>query len=208
MRRRGRWLLNVRPFGPRPDLVVRLGRGSDRPVVGDWDGDGQDTLGVVRNGRWVLHDDLRARGRAEHDFRFGRPTDVPAVGAWKRRRPDRPGFVRGGVWYLRATLGSGGSVRKVRFGRAGDWFVTPGGVGLDHAWDRLAACESGGRWSIATGNGYYGGLQFSLRSWRAVGANGYPHQAPRRRQIHYGQRLRRLQGWGAWPVCSRKTRLR
>ena len=46
-------------------------------------------------------------------------------------------------------------------------------------WDRLAQCESGGNWSINTGNGYYGGLQFSLSTWRAYGGDGYPHQASR-----------------------------
>jgi hypothetical protein len=69
-------------------------------------------------------------------------------------------------------------------------------------WDRLAQCESGGNWAINTGNGYYGGLQFSLSSWRAVGGSGYPHQASRETQIAMGQRLQAAQGWGAWPSCS------
>jgi hypothetical protein len=71
-------------------------------------------------------------------------------------------------------------------------------------WDALAKCESGGNWSINTGNGYYGGLQFSLRSWRAVGGRGYPHQHSRAEQILRGERLLAIQGWGAWPACSRK----
>jgi hypothetical protein len=75
-------------------------------------------------------------------------------------------------------------------------------------WDRLAACESGGNWSINTGNGYYGGLQFSLSSWRAVGGPGYPHENSRETQIEMGERLRARQGWGAWPACSRKLGLR
>ncbi len=75
-------------------------------------------------------------------------------------------------------------------------------------WDRLAACEAGGRWSINTGNGYYGGLQFSLGSWRAVGGRGYPHHASREEQIKRGRMLRDRQGWGAWPACSRKLGLR
>lgn len=74
-------------------------------------------------------------------------------------------------------------------------------------WDRLAECESGGNWAINTGNGYYGGLQFTLSSWSAVGGSGYPHQASREEQILRGQRLQALQGWGAWPACSAKLGL-
>jgi resuscitation-promoting factor RpfB len=76
------------------------------------------------------------------------------------------------------------------------------------AWDRLAQCEAGGNWSINTGNGYYGGLQFSAASWRAVGGTGLPHQASRATQIQMGERLKAAQGWGAWPSCSRKLGLR
>jgi uncharacterized protein YabE (DUF348 family) len=75
-------------------------------------------------------------------------------------------------------------------------------------WDRLAQCEAGGNWSINTGNGYYGGLQFSASSWRAVGGSGLPHQASREQQIAMGEKLRAAQGWGAWPSCSRKLGLR
>lgn len=71
------------------------------------------------------------------------------------------------------------------------------------SWDRLAQCESGGDWSINTGNGYYGGLQFSLSSWQAVGGTGYPHQASRATQIAMGQRLYAQGGWGHWPGCTR-----
>jgi len=78
----------------------------------------------------------------------------------------------------------------------------------DTVWDRLAECESGGNWSINTGNGYYGGIQFSLSSWRAVGGSGYPHHHSRETQIEMGERLKAQQGWGAWPACSRKLGLR
>jgi hypothetical protein len=75
-------------------------------------------------------------------------------------------------------------------------------------WDRLAWCESNGNWSINTGNGFYGGVQFSPRSWAAVGGDGLPHQASRAEQIYRAERLLDLQGWGAWPGCSRKLGLR
>ena len=74
-------------------------------------------------------------------------------------------------------------------------------------WTSLAACESGGNWAANTGNGYYGGLQFSLSSWRAIGGSGYPHEASASTQIAMGQRLQASQGWGAWPGCAAKLGL-
>lgn len=72
------------------------------------------------------------------------------------------------------------------------------------AWlDATAACESGGDYSTNTGNGFYGGLQFTLTSWRAVGGRGYPHAAGRLEQRYRAVLLRRIQGVGAWPVCGR-----
>ncbi len=75
-------------------------------------------------------------------------------------------------------------------------------------WDKLAACESGGNWSINTGNGYYGGLQFSLPTWRSVGGAGYPHQNSKAEQIKRGQMLQARSGWGQWPACTAKLGLR
>lgn len=75
------------------------------------------------------------------------------------------------------------------------------------AWDRLAQCESGGNWSINTGNGYYGGLQFSESSWRSVGGSGLPHQASKQEQIQRAYQLWQRQGWGAWPSCSQQLGL-
>jgi Transglycosylase-like domain len=80
-----------------------------------------------------------------------------------------------------------------------------GGLGDPNSyatWDALAQCESGGNWHINTGNGYYGGLQFSLGTWQAVGGTGYPHEASRETQIEMGQRLYASSGWGAWPACT------
>jgi LysM repeat protein len=75
-------------------------------------------------------------------------------------------------------------------------------------WDRLAACESSGNWAINTGNGFYGGLQFTLSSWQAVGGSGLPNQASREEQIMRGQMLQARGGWGNWPACSAKLGLR
>ena len=75
------------------------------------------------------------------------------------------------------------------------------------AWDQLAQCESTGDWSTNTGNGYYGGLQFSLQSWQAVGGTGLPSEASRQEQINRAYQLWQLQGWGAWPSCSNQLSL-
>lgn len=69
-------------------------------------------------------------------------------------------------------------------------------------WDALAQCESGGNWSINTGNGYYGGLQFSLSTWQANGGSGNPADASREEQIRVAENVLATQGWGAWPTCS------
>ena len=71
-------------------------------------------------------------------------------------------------------------------------------------WDRLAQCESGGRWGTNTGNGYYGGLQFSASTWRSVGGTGLPHEHSRETQIEMGRRLQARAGWGQWPSCTRQ----
>ena len=74
-------------------------------------------------------------------------------------------------------------------------------------WDKLAACEAGGNWAINTGNGYYGGLQFTLGSWQGVGGSGLPSNASREEQIMRGQMLQARSGWGAWPACSARLGL-
>jgi LysM repeat protein len=81
----------------------------------------------------------------------------------------------------------------------------PAGGGV---WDRLAQCESGGNWSINTGNGYSGGLQFAPGTWAAHGGKGSAHSASRAEQIRVAERVRASQGWGAWPACSARLGLR
>ena len=75
-------------------------------------------------------------------------------------------------------------------------------------WDRIARCESGGNWHINTGNGYYGGLQFSAATWRSYGGGKYAptaDRASREEQIAIATKVQHASGWGAWPVCSRKA---
>ena len=78
-------------------------------------------------------------------------------------------------------------------------------------WDRLAQCESGGNWSINTGNGYHGGLQFSAQTWKAFGGGKYAptaNLATREQQIDIAKKTQRAQGWGAWPSCTSQLGIR
>ncbi|MFE1840840.1 transglycosylase family protein [Streptomyces sviceus] len=73
-------------------------------------------------------------------------------------------------------------------------------------WDTVAQCESGGNWSINTGNGYYGGLQFSASTWAAYGGTQYAsqaNQASKSQQIAVAEKVLASQGKGAWPVCGK-----
>jgi resuscitation-promoting factor RpfB len=72
------------------------------------------------------------------------------------------------------------------------------------AWDRIAQCESGGNWHANTGNGYYGGLQFNLGTWRAYGGPSRPDLVSREQQIAIAEKVRAASGgYGAWPVCGK-----
>src|ERR671910_517501 len=77
-------------------------------------------------------------------------------------------------------------------------------------WDKVAKCESGNRWHISTGNGYYGGLQFSSGTWKAFGGGKYggqAHKASKAEQMAIARRVLAGQGPGAWPTCSRRAGL-
>ncbi len=83
----------------------------------------------------------------------------------------------------------------------------------DAVWDELAQCESTSDWSINTGNGFYGGLQFELESWEWAGGHRYaeyPHHATREQQIEIAEELLEIHpaGWGAWPACAAQLGLR
>lgn len=86
----------------------------------------------------------------------------------------------------------------------------PADAASDRTWNRLANCESGKRWHINTGNGYYGGLQFSYSTWRAYGGRKFAPRADltsRRHQVRIAQHVLHDQGWNAWPACSDKLNL-
>lgn len=84
--------------------------------------------------------------------------------------------------------------------------VPQGGV-----WDSLAQCEAGGDWSINTGNGFSGGLQFTPSTWAGYGGTEYApeaHMATREQQIAVAEKVQAAQGWGAWPACTAKLGIR
>ncbi|WPO69624.1 MULTISPECIES: transglycosylase family protein [unclassified Streptomyces] len=86
---------------------------------------------------------------------------------------------------------------------------TAGAADVD-TWNKVAACESGNNWSINTGNGYYGGLQFKQSTWEAYGGTAYASRADRAtkdQQIAVAEKVLGAQGPGAWPVCSAKAGL-
>ncbi len=75
----------------------------------------------------------------------------------------------------------------------------------DSTWNALAQCESSGDWHINTGNGYYGGIQFSQATWEGFGGTQYAPRADlasREQQIATAEKVLDVQGWGAWPACS------
>ena len=97
----------------------------------------------------------------------------------------------------------GGAVLAAPFGTA-----APASAADGSTWDSLAGCESGGDWSINTGNGYYGGLQFSLGTWQAFGGSGYPHENSKAEQIRIATKVRDARGgYGDWPACAAKLGL-
>lgn len=117
---------------------------------------------------------------------------------------------------MRDTVGAPRRVRIISSGLAVGALVagtvaattTSADAADNRTWNRLAQCESGGRWHI--NSTYDGGLQFSPSTWRAYGGGrfaAYAHGAKRWQQIFIAQRTLRSQGWGAWPACSSKLGL-
>ncbi len=82
--------------------------------------------------------------------------------------------------------------------------VRPAAASGSVNWDAIAQCESGGDWQANTGNGFEGGLQFTLSTWHAYGGVGHAYDASREQQIVVAERVLAGQGIGAWPVCGRR----
>lgn len=210
-----------RGSGDREDSRGDRGRGS----ADERDDDGlAETLGVSNRQRDMARDDddddyeergYRGRHRATESYadredgrgsRSSRNRSVSDDDPGSRVRAtvtsdDRNRSGRSRARSVEVSEGSG-STRRARAGSA-----SASGGASQAKWDRLAQCESNQRWTSNTGNGYRGGLQFSDSTWRAYGGGRYApaaHQASREEQIAVAEKVRREQGWSAWPGCSRK----
>jgi len=94
-----------------------------------------------------------------------------------------------------------GALVAVPFGIAGSASAAPA-----HDWDGVAQCESGGNWHTDTGNGFYGGLQFTQGTWQANGGSGRADAASKDEQVRVAENVLNTQGQGAWPVCGQYLR--
>ena len=114
----------------------------------------------------------------------------------RHRTPDTPGTA-----VRNAALGAG-AVAAIMVGTAAPASAAP------DPWQQLRQCESGGNYSINTGNGYYGAYQFNIGTWRAYGGSGLPSDASPAEQDRIARKLYQARGWSPWPACSRKLGLR
>jgi len=158
---------------------------------------------------------------------YGNAADWPAVWWANRRQVPDPGMITAGErlqlpgshqvppWLARAALAATAAARPAPAARAGTASAaatapaqasspapaSSGGVN----WPAIAACESGGNWAASTGNGFYGGLQFTEQTWLANGGGRYASSAnlaTPAQQIAVAQNVLASQGIGAWPACG------
>jgi len=144
-------VVNRNQNGIPPSQHIRFpyGRATDKPIVGDWNGDGIQTVGVVRGSTWYLRNS-NSTGSADIVFSYGRSTDIPIAGDWDGNGTWTPGVIRGNTWYLRNSNTSGPADIVFSYGRStdtpivGDWdgnkTFTPGVV-------------RGNTWYVRNGNG-------------------------------------------------------
>lgn len=95
-----------------------------------------------------------------------------------------------------------GTAALVVGGAAAATLSMPAHAATEAEWDTVAQCESGGDWSINTGNGFSGGLQFTASTWAANGGTGNPANASKAEQVRVAENVLATQGKGAWPVCG------
>jgi hypothetical protein len=121
----------------------------------------------------------------------------PKHSAARKHRDPRPNRIIGLAVAASATLVTGVS-------------PAPTAQASGSVWDAVAACESGGNWAVNTGNGFYGGLQFTRSTWNGFGGTAYAPTASRASkgaQIAIARRVLAAQGPGAWPTCSQRSGL-
>lgn len=181
----------------RPGLGRELGDGQEVVVTRFWTKDDRVAREAIAN---------RTEERETDDLPAGE-TRVVTAGRDGVRDVTYRSFFRNGeklrttetaVRVLRAPV-----TRVVEVGTQPPAPATPSSTANAGVWDAIAACESGGNWATNTGNGYYGGLQFSLGTWQAYGGSGMPHENSREQQIAVAERVRAAEGgYGAWPHCG------
>ena len=155
-----KWFLRLIEGPGEPDMLIEYGRSGDIPVVGDWNGNGVHTIGVVRGNRWLLKNSNRP-GPADLDFVFGQPGDIPVVGDWNSSGRSSIGMVRGNRWLLSTSL-TGGPASI-------DFFFAGTGTPVTGDW---------------TGNGATGVGWFSSGTWQI--RNGFSSGAPADSTFEFG----------------------
>ena len=155
----GTWTLGF-SIGNEDDIetvTFDFGQAGDIPIMGDWNGDGTWTVGVVRGNRWFLRDENTA-GPPQYDFTFGKPGDIPVVGDWNGNGVFGIGMREANLrrWHLRETASAGPDDRTFWFGRAsdqpivGDWNGDGVfGIGVIRAGARFLRPST--RWLLRTG---------------------------------------------------------
>ena len=158
---------------------------------------------------------------------YGRAADWPAVWWANRRQLTNPNMIAAGqrlrlpasgqapAWMVRAALAAMSALAPapaapVSTPQAGPAAPVQAAAAVPASsgganWSAIAACESGGNWGASTGNGFYGGLQFTEQTWLAYGGGQYAasaNLASPAQQIAVAQRVLAAQGIGAWPVCG------
>ena len=113
------WFLRNTPTSGPADVAFAYGDPGDLPIVGDWDGDGVDTVGVVRGNVFLLRN-TNTSGSADVAFVYGNPGDAVIIGDWDGDGVDTVGVVRGNTFYLRNSNTSGAADVVFSFGDGGD----------------------------------------------------------------------------------------
>ena len=159
-------------------------------------------------------------GIAAHEY--GKSADWPAVWWANRHQVPNPGLISVGQrlrlpsrfhvrsWMVRAAMAAAPAASSSAAPASGSAPASAASAPVSGSaggvnWSAIAACESGGNWGANTGNGFYGGLQFTQQTWLGYGGGQYAssaNQATPAQQIAVAQRVLAGQGIGAWPVCG------
>ena len=151
--------------------------------------------------RWaqLIVNTVDVGSRRQHQYQRIEPVDFNKI----KDYPDRSGGTPR-TFYAIVNIGVDQRTKGINFNDINKC-DKPKDVPNGARWDRVAQCESSGNWELNTGNGFYGGLQFYLSTWRAYGGIGRPDQNSREEQIRIAERVRLTRGsvTADWPRCGR-----